>query len=330
MADSVAVYVFNGTGWVPLTVTGGTPVSFIPPPRAVYVFNGVGWVPWNGTAGGSSQALFTPPPCLVNVFNTTWAPLAGTGGTAASFTPPSSDFYAFNGVGWVPWNGIGGTAGSTVLSYTPSPVGAYAAGNVPWNGSNQSGPPAGTYIVTTFNEAAAGTNLAGTTPAIIGNGAIGPWTLASGTDFTYQSGGGILATTTNTNYDLIDSGQTNETVRFTVSSIGTAVLGQVVVRYTDQNNLIAINICNGSANCNGSSTGYALFDVVGGVATGIGSGVTSAPTGNYTVVLSGTSITVTGPTGSASGTTANTGTKIGAALRIGPSFGLSSLSAKSN
>ena len=314
---------------MPLTVTGGIPVSFIPPPRAVYVFNGVGWVPWNGTTGGSNQALFTPPPCLVNVFNTTWAPLAGTGGTAASFTPPSSDFYAFNGSGWVPWNGIGGTAGSTVLSYTPSPVGAYAAGNVPWNGSNQSGPPAGTYIVTTFNEAAAGTNLAGTTPAIIGNGATGPWTLASGTDFTYQSGGGILSGTPGSVPDLITVGHVNYTLRFTVSPL--TGFGQVLVRWVDANNQLALNICNGVSDCGGSAgtTGYGLFDVVAGVATQIGSAL-STPTGNYTIVLNGTAVTCTGPQGSISGTTANTtGTQLGMKLAAGSAYGLTALSAQS-
>ena len=52
-----------------------------------------------------------------------------------------------------------------------------------------------------------------------------------------------MGTTTNTNFDLINSGQTNETVRFNVSAVGTAVLGQIVLRYTDANNYLAINLC---------------------------------------------------------------------------------------
>lgn len=186
-----------------------------------------------------------------------------------------------------------------------------------------------TYINTIFNEASAGTNLAGTTPATCVNGCIGPWTLASGTDFTYQSGGGVLGTTTNTNYDLIDSGHTDETIRFTVASLGTAALGQFVLRYTDANNYISLNMCNGVNDC-GLTTGYGVFDVVAGTATQISTSRSGSPLGNYKIVLNGTSITVTGPVGgNVTGTTANTGTKIGAALRVGPSFELSSLSALS-
>lgn len=189
------------------------------------------------------------------------------------------------------------------------------------------------YINTIFNEASSGTALAGTTPTTCASGCVGPWTLASGTDFTYQSGGGVLASTTfNTNFDLITVGQTNYTLRFNASALTGAGLGQIVLRYTDANNQLILSMCTASANdCNESGiAGYAVFDLVGGTATQLGAAVATTPTGSYTVVLNGTAVSVTGPSGSISGTTANTGTKLGFAFRAGTSFGLSSLSAKSN
>lgn len=189
---------------------------------------------------------------------------------------------------------------------------------------------AGTTILgTTFNEAGAGTPLAGTTPATCTSGCAGPWTLASGPDGTYQSGGGVLFTAPGTALDLIDTGNVNESIKFTVPSIGTSSDGQIVVRFANTSNLIVVEVCNGSSTC-GGIVGISVLDVVAGSISTLGS-ENGTPTGNYTVVLNGNQITITGPGGTIGPfTTGNTtGTKFGMNLGAGSSFEVGSLQALS-
>jgi hypothetical protein len=115
-------------------------------------------------------------------------------------------------------------------------------------------PSTTTYVNTTFSEHTSG-NLAGTTPATCTNGCTGPWTLASGTDFTYQSSPSISISATQAAPDLIIPGVTNYTLRATTSACGTVCA--FVVRYTDANDFTVLNT--------GPTTGgIALYNVVGG------------------------------------------------------------------
>ena len=41
-----AAYSFTTGSWMPLTGTGGTPISYTPPAFSLYCYNGTGWVPW--------------------------------------------------------------------------------------------------------------------------------------------------------------------------------------------------------------------------------------------------------------------------------------------
>jgi hypothetical protein len=181
------------------------------------------------------------------------------------------------------------------------------------------------YVATTFNEAASTTALAGTTPVTCTNGCTGPWTLAAGTDFTYQSGGGVSTSTANgANPDLIIPGVLNYVVRANVASC-TPGSGecQLAIRYTDINNFTAINIKTGNIQ---------IFDVVGGTATQKGSTLSGAITGNYTVTVNGSTISLIAPNGtSTSGTISNTtGTKVGFLMGTGATlYKISSYSVKS-
>lgn len=178
-----------------------------------------------------------------------------------------------------------------------------------------------TYMATTFSEHASG-NLAGTTPATVNSPASGTWTLASGTDQTYQSGG-VGSTTVNDSNDLFSVGLTNYTLRFGVTTC-TGVC-QVALRFTDANDFIAINIGQ-------SGNQFWLFDCISGSCTPLEVAPTATETGNWAVTVNGTSVTVTSPTGTFGPyTTANTGTKVGMGLNTGGTAVLwNSFSVKSN
>jgi hypothetical protein len=233
--------------------------------------------------------------------------------------------------------GAPATVSSSYLAYLPTSAPPDPGGDVwvvPSGGGTGTwqayASPSTTYINTVFNEASLGTALAGTTPAVCTAGCVGPWALASGVDGLYQTGGGVLWTVPNTMPDTISVGHTDYVFRFTVSAMGSADFANVLTRYTDGNNTISINICNGASDCDGTSTGFAVFDGVGGSFTALGESGGGA-IGNYTVVMNGNLVTVTGPGGTVSGVTANTGsTNIGMGFRAGTQFEMSALSAKSN
>jgi hypothetical protein len=183
------------------------------------------------------------------------------------------------------------------------------------------------YVSTIFNEASSGHVLAGTVPATC-SGCSGDWTLASGTDFKYSGSDSISTTTANSGvFDLLNIGRTDGTVRLNVTACAAtgSTQCQVALRYTDINNFIAVNINPTPA----GNTGMFVYDVVSGTATPIGSVSGSTTVGSYTFTLDGTAITASGPLGTISGTTANTGSKLGLSL-TGTSFALSNLSVRSH
>jgi hypothetical protein len=219
---------------------------------------------------------------------------------------------------------------SMTLFFDPN----YQAGNSMFYTTLTLNPPGTlTYVNTGFNEAGAGTNLAGTTPATCALTCVPPWTLSTGTDGKYQSGGGVLFSTPNpSNYDLIDIGQTDYTLRFHVSTLNSGTLGQVRLRFASAGNAIFVNLCNPSGCGGASSVGFQIFDVVGGSGTAICPNFSGVSTGDYTIVLSGSSLTVTAP-GQAPATcaTANlSGTTVGIGMDVGTGYEPTSLSVKSN
>jgi hypothetical protein len=145
-------------------------------------------------------------------------------------------------------------------------------------------------------------------PATCANGCVGPWTLASGTDWQYQSGGTVQTSTANPAYDMINAGVANYTLRFTVNTPPAAgALTQVVARYSSAGNFLAMNLYG-----SGSPAGIQVFDVVGGAGTQIGGNVAITYPASFTLQVNGSSFTLTTPGGNITGTTANTsGTYVG-------------------
>lgn len=190
--------------------------------------------------------------------------------------------------------------------------------------------PVTTYINTVFNEVASGTALAGTTPATCTNGCTGPWSLASGTDFTYQAGGGITTSTANVEPTYITSGSLNEVIRFSVTTCtttgGNACI--IYVRGSTTANSTQINISSTAAS--GGNPQMQIYDCVSSTCILKGT-VTGAIVGAYTVTLSGSSMTVVNQTGSAGPfTIGNTSSSnLGFASGAGTVFTVASLSVKS-
>jgi hypothetical protein len=186
-------------------------------------------------------------------------------------------------------------------------------------------PAATVYLNTTFNEATSGT-LAGTTPAACTNGCTGTWTLPGGTGFTFANPG-ITTSTAGTNHEVINTGVSNEVARTTLtacSATGSAYC-QIVVRWSDETHFIAVNIT--------PSTGQ--FAVDDCVSTCTVKGTSSAGTylGQYIITLSGTSVSVTGPQGTASyagSTVPTTGYFVGFYDSSSTAMSISQLSVKSN
>jgi len=176
------------------------------------------------------------------------------------------------------------------------------------------------YINTIFNEASSG-NLVGTTPATCTNGCVGPWAVngSTSTDWTYTgsssiTGSGALQT------DEINSGQTNETLRWTVTTNGNmAVFGRFPGTGTTY---FVVQIVSG--------TGVTPQNVVSGVTTNACSPIAGSTIGSYTLALSGTAFTLTAPSGSCSGTiSATTGSDVGL-IAVSGTNTLTAFSAKSN
>jgi hypothetical protein len=257
--------------------------------------------PGAGTYTGTQSVTISATGGSVICYNTTGSPATngstgcttGTLYTGAVSVSTSETLYAVSG----------GTG------YTDSSVGS-AAYTI--------SVPSGTYLVTSFNEASSGTNLAGTTPATCANGCVGPWSISSGTtDFTYQSGGGISTTAAPSSIDVIDTGNENETVRFNISACtGTCYVG---MRFTDVGDCIWVVIQSGT---------FKIQEVVSGSYNTIFNSVYGG-TGLYTFVFTGSNFTGTnGSVSTGTLSTSNTGTKFGLQNASG-TMSLSSLSAKS-
>jgi len=181
-------------------------------------------------------------------------------------------------------------------------------------------PSATVYINTTFTEATSGA-LAGTTPATCTNGCVGPWVLGAGTDWTYTNPG-ISVTIGTASYDYINSGQTNETLRWTITS-ATGPVHVFARGSTGFTNYFGVIM-------NPASGGTVIpQNIVSGSPVAACSTITGTIVGSYTLVLSGTSFTLTAPSGSCSGTiTATTGTDVGLIADSG-TIAMSAFSAKS-
>lgn len=162
-----------------------------------------------------------------------------------------------------------------------------------------------TYMSTTFNEASSGA-VYGTTPAVCTT-CSGSWTVTAGgstsAHWAYNNPGATNSTADASVYQVINVGQTNYTFRATVSACASSNICQFTVRSTDANNYIEIEF---------SSSGTDITDVIAGSGTRIGSNIPGTTfAGNYTVTLNGTAFSITTPNGSTSGTTANTGQRVG-------------------
>jgi hypothetical protein len=189
-----------------------------------------------------------------------------------------------------------------------------------------------TYISTIFNEGAAAAALIGTAPATCINGCTGNWTASAGypSSNVWQFGTGGLSgagacSSGSFCAAYVDAGVSNYTMRVGYSSTTPNDSIAFYTRYTDQNNNVFIACSAGVMD---------IYDIVSGTATLKNSGGTCA-NGNYTIVMAGTSVTLTTPGGAVSATISgsNTATNVGvgnygsgATLRIT----LASLSVKSN
>lgn len=164
-----------------------------------------------------------------------------------------------------------------------------------------------TYVDTTFNEASSGTALAGTTPATCTNGCAGPWTATAGppaTPIAYSTNSATLnsiCTTGSGTYlacpVIINTGHSNYTMRYTFSSLDIQIA--FILRWTNNQNYIEVAYSGGT---------WSIYDIVSNTATLEASSTFSAPAGTYTIVANGTSISMTGPGGSLSGTVSGSNT----------------------
>jgi hypothetical protein len=254
----------------------------------------------------------------------TFSPVSGTVSSGTTVTTSCS--------GGTPYISAGSTAvaGATGIAVSGSQTlyGSCQGSGYTTTGSaayTVSGGGTTTYVNTTFNEAGAATNLAGTTPATCAAGCVGPWAFnGSGTDFTYSGSNSITTSTPNVSYvyDYIDAGAYNVVVRFNLATC--AGVCEFLFRDSGGGDYIALN-------CTSASGGSCqMYD---GPSFGtIGSALTGTVTGAYTVTLTGTSVTLAGPNGSTSGTTTNTsGIDYGFDLNLsGSAMSLTSYSVKSN
>jgi hypothetical protein len=209
------------------------------------------------------------------------------------------------------------------------------------NGDAFTGTPAlGTtiYLNSVFTEASSGTVLAGTTPAVCANGCTGPWTAASGGPtgtgvWTYGTGSiSLTGICTAGGSDIycpvyINAGATNFTERFNVTSLASSSSFGIVVKWTDNANFVTITH---------SGSTWVVCDVVAGTTNCSGGVAFGLVTGAYTVVVSGTSISMTNTAGTITKTVSgsNVSNKIGfneaAAAAFTSSDTITSFSVKSN
>jgi hypothetical protein len=163
------------------------------------------------------------------------------------------------------------------------------------------------YVNTTFSEASSGTALAGTAPAVLANGATGPWTAAAGQPSTgamkYGTNAITLSNICGSTGGLagycpvtINYGAANFTARFTLTAIESSGPDNlaVIFRWTNANNFSMLLLGGGNAE---------IYDVVSGTATNVAHISYTATVGAYKIVvatnagLAGTGVTVTTPSG---------------------------------
>lgn len=173
-----------------------------------------------------------------------------------------------------------------------------------------------TYVNTTFTEHTSGA-VATTTPATCANGCTGAWTASSGG----PSGTGVLTYGTNLasitggctsgGADVycpvtINPGHANYTMRVTMSAMPLLGGFGFAVRWTDQNNFVTW--VEDAANT------WALCDVVSGTTScGSNQTLTAAPD-TYTIVVTGTSVSLSNSAGTISGTISGSNTGGGAGI----------------
>jgi hypothetical protein len=194
------------------------------------------------------------------------------------------------------------------------------------------------YLNSVFTEASSGTVLAGTTPAVCANGCTGPWTAASGGPtgtgvWTYGTGSiSLTGICTAGGPDIycpvyINAGATNFTERFNVTSLASSSSFGIVVKWTDDANFVTITH---------TGSNWLVCDVVAGTTNCSGGVAFGLVTGAYTVVVSGTSISMTNTAGTITKTVSgsNVSNKIGfneaAAAAFTSSDTITSFSVKSN
>lgn len=274
-----------------------------------------------------------------------------TTGTAATYvlqTAAGTSNPVISNVAWTS-NGNGKLLGGAVVpavvtvSNYEGPNAVLDSGYAPavQNGDAFTNTYSTTYVNTTFNEQTAGTLLATTTPAVCANGCTGTWTATSGqpsSPIHYSTNSASLNSvcTSGGTYQscpvYINTGHTAFTMRVNVTQFdGNTTAGlRFIVRYTDANNFVEFAQ---------TSTGvWQIFDIVSGTATSKGTGTLGTSTGQWTVIMNGTSATLKNPAG-----TTLTGTIVGNLSSnnvavdsdLSGSFGataqiISSLSVKSN
>lgn len=179
-----------------------------------------------------------------------------------------------------------------------------------------------TYMSTTFSEATSGA-LLGTTPSVCAT-CSGGWvnTTGGGLNWAYGTNNITNSTSDASKYAVVNVGKTNYTFRAHVSACASTNVCQFTVRNTDGNNYIEIEM---------SSAGTDVFDVISGSGTRIGSNIAGTTfAGDYTIIVNGTGFSITTPNGSTSGTTANTGQRVGVNFFSGSGpFTVTSMSVKS-
>ena len=138
-------------------------------------------------------------------------------------------------------------------------------------------------LSSTFNEAAAGAALNGTTPATCGSGCVGPWVADAG--FKLVSGGGVTFSGTvasPASYATINTGHADYTVTYGLTTT-TANGNQLAVRFTAPGNFVGVNV---------SSTLLEIYDVFPGGGGRIATLSGTFGSGTYAVSAVGNQITV--------------------------------------
>ena len=143
-----------------------------------------------------------------------------------------------------------------------------------------------TILSTSFHEGAAGTSLAGSRPATYTGADV--WHFGdAGTQWNFQSGGGVLAPAASTGATggaYIDLGVADYTANVSVANAGGSYM-MVMLRYTDANNMVFVNLNGGTGNAN-----VTVYNYVNGGLTQLGAGALQLTTLRF--LLSGANLTV--------------------------------------